>query len=202
MTIDLTKISLTKSKQSINLAKNQSFADILINLNWSSETGKKSFFGFGKPKKIDLDVGCLFELKDGQTNAIQALGDAFGDYDVEPYIELMGDDRSGDNADGETIRINGAQWNKIKRVLVYAFIYEGVTNWAETDGVVTVTVAGQSPVEVRMDNGDNGKNLCGIVLLENDESGVKVTRLVEYHSDQSVLDRAHNWGLHWGHGSK
>ena len=53
-----------------------------------------------------------------------------------------------------------------------------------------------------MTEGRNDKRLCGVVLLENDRGGIKVTRIVDYFRDQSELDRAFGFGLRWAAGRK
>jgi tellurite resistance protein TerA len=133
---------------------------------------------------------------------VQALGRVFGDYHGPPFIQLDGDDRTGDVSKGETMRINGAQWSQIRRVAVFANIYDGVPNWQQTDGVVTITMPDQPPIEVRMTEGHNAKRLCGIILLENDRGQIKATRIVDYYRDQSELDRAYGWGIRWTAGRK
>ncbi|HRK69841.1 MAG TPA: hypothetical protein PKY73_20020, partial [Hyphomonas sp.] len=189
---------LDKPNQSVSLEKRGgSFGEIVINLNWTR--GKKGFFGGGG---IDLDLGCLLELANGQKGVVQALGNVFGDYYGPPYMQLDGDDRTGDVSKGETLRINGAQWNEIRRLAIFANIYEGAPNWSSTDGVVTVTMPDQPPIEVRMTEGRNDKRLCGVVLIENDRGALKATRIVRYYRDQSELDRDYNWGLRWVAGSK
>jgi tellurite resistance protein TerA len=191
-------VSLEKKGQTVSLEKRgTSFGEIVINLNWTR--GKKGFFGGGA---VDLDLGCLLEMSTGQKSVVQALGRMFGSYHQPPFIALDGDDRTGDVSQGETMRINGAYWNEIARVAVFANIYDGVPNWQQTDAVVTVTMPDQPPIEVRMTEGRNDKRLCGIVLLENDRGTLKVTRIVDYYRDQSELDRAHGWGLRWVAGSK
>lgn len=197
--VSLAKISLDKPNQTVSLEKRGgSFGEIVVNLNWSR--GKKSFFGGGSA--IDLDLGCLLELTDGRKSVVQALGRLFGSFHNPPFIALEGDDRTGDVSAGETMRINGAQWNQLKRIAIFANIYDGVPNWQQTDGVVTVTMPDQPPIEVRMTEGRNDKRLCGIVLLENDGGTIKVTRIVDYFRDQSELDRAFGWGLQWTSGRK
>lgn len=199
--ISLSKVSLDKPNQTVSLEKRgASFGEIVINLNWSRGQSKKGFFGGGNA--IDLDLGCLLELSDGQKGVVQALGKVFGSYHNPPFVALSGDDRTGDVSSGETMRINGAEWAYIKRVAVFANIYEGVPNWAQTDGVVTVTMPDQPPIEVRMTEGRNDKRLCGVVMLENDRGGIKVTRIVDYFRDQSELDRAFGFGLRWAAGRK
>jgi tellurite resistance protein TerA len=197
--ISLSKVSLEKKGQAISLQKRgTSFGQIVVNLNWSR--GKRGFFSSGG--EIDLDLGCLLEMKDGRKSVVQALGRMFGSYHEPPYIALDGDDRTGDVSQGENMRINGAHWNEIRRVAIFANIYDGVPNWQQTDGVVSMTMPDQPPIEVRMTEGRNDKRLCGIVLLENDGGQLKATRIVDYFRDQSELDRAYGWGLRWVAGSK
>lgn len=199
-TVSLSKVTLDKSRASISLEKSASgFGLIKVNLNWNQ--GKKGGF-FGKSKSIDLDVGCLFEMQDGHKGVVQALGNAFGSLTEEPYLQLMGDDRTGSVAGGEWIHINGQQWSKVRRILVYAFIYEGAPNWAETDGVVTIFIPGQPEIEVRLNEEGGRLGCCAIALLENDNGAVKVTRRVDFHKSQAPMDTAYNWGMRWSAGSK
>ena len=93
---------------------------------------------FGGGQGIDLDLGCLFELKDGRKGVVQALGNAFGSLNQPPYIALDGDDRTGAVTTGENLRIDGNQIALFKRILVYTFIYEGVANWQQADATVTI----------------------------------------------------------------
>lgn len=204
MPIRLEKITLEKKGSSISLEKKgQGFEELVINLNWNSGSGGKGFFsrltGGGK---IDLDLGCLFKLRDGQAGAVQALGDSFGSLQQPPYIQLMGDDRSGASAQGEFLRINGRQWEQVDRVVVFALIYEGAPNWAETDAVVTIQTPGQSTLEIRLGSQQSDQRMCALVMLENQGGNIKVTKLVEYFRDHRVLDQAYGFGLRWVAGSK
>jgi tellurite resistance protein TerA len=197
--ISLSKVSLEKKGQAVSLQKRgASFGQIVINLNWSR--GKKGFFS--SAGAIDLDLGCLLEMQDGRKSVVQALGRMFGSYHEPPYIALDGDDRTGDVSQGENMRINGAHWNEIRRIAIFANIYDGVPNWQQTDGIVSLTMPDQPPIEVRMTEGRNDKRLCGIVLLENDGGQLRATRIVDYFRDQSELDHAYGWGLRWVAGSK
>ena len=142
------------------------------------------------------------ELRSGDKSAVQALGDTFGDYFNPPYSGLDADDRSGANAEGETLRINGQHWDKIRRVLVYAFIYEGAPNWAEANALITIKTPGQPEIEVRLDSHRNDRPMCAIALLENQDGAVKITKLVEYYRGHMDMDQAHRWGLEWVKGRK
>lgn len=201
--ISLSKVTLTKAQPKISLAKKgASFGEIKVNLNWNKGQKKTGWFGGGGQKNIDLDLGCLFELKDGSIGAVQALGNAFGNFDHAPFIRLMADDRTGSNADGEWMRINGSRWNDIRRIIIYTFIYEGVANWTETDGVVTVFVPDNAPIEVKLEEGANDRRNCGIVLLENIGGEISVKREVQYFRSTQELDQHYSWGLRWTAGRK
>jgi tellurite resistance protein TerA len=115
---------------------------------------------------------------------------------------LAGDDRTGAATGGETIRINGDSLSRIKRVLVYAFIYEGVANWAAADGVATVRVPGQPDIEVRLDNPASGQGFCAIALIENDRGKFKVTKEERYFRGHRDADKAYGWHMRWAAGSK
>ncbi len=194
------KINLTK-KDTKKVGK------ININLNWNQgEVKKKGFFAslFSKENEsVDLDLGCLFELKNGRKGAIQALGNSFGSYDTEPYIVLDGDDRTGANANGENIFINGDKIKEIKRILVYTFIYEGVANWQQVDGKVHININGQEEILINMDEYRNGYKMCALIMLQNvDDTTFSVEKLVKYFQGHEKMDRAYNWGMKWVPGRK
>lgn len=196
----LAKIELKKRGDVINLEKKSGdLGEILINLNWNQRK-QKGFFG---SKGVDLDLGCLFELKDGRKSVIQALGESFGSLNRLPYIALDGDDRTGDVSTGENLRINGRYVSEIEKVLVFAFIYEGVTNWSEADGVVTIKQQGGPDIVVRLDEHNNRKGMCAIAMIRNvNNQTFSIERIVEYFSGHLELDRAFNWGMQWTEGSK
>ncbi|CAB1275915.1 TerD family protein [Candidatus Nitrosacidococcus tergens] len=212
--LNLNKITLDKARSSISLEKPDSadYGEIRVNLNWSNETlqgqgSNKSgrFLGgiFGNQNKgIDLDVGCLFELKNGNKGVVQALGNTFGALDHPPFIKLMGDDRTGSISGGEWLYINGKKWSEIRRILIFTFIYDGVPSWKETDGVITVFVPNHPEIEVHLNDEGGDYRMCAIALLENINDTIKVTRRVDFHRRHDEMDHAYHWGLHWRAGTK
>jgi tellurite resistance protein TerA len=199
-TISLSKVTLDKTRSSISLEKTAAgFGEIKVNLNWNKGT---SGGFFRSSKSIDLDVGCLYELQDGEKGVVQALGNRFGSLKQEPYIQLMGDDRTGSVAGGEWMHINGTKWSEVKRILIFAFIYEGAPNWKETDGVVTIFIPGQPEIEVRLNEEGGRDGMCAIAMLENVNGAVKVSRRVDFHRGHSQVDKAYGWGMSWRAGSK
>ena len=217
--VSLSKITLDKRGDKISLEKRGAgvgHGRIVCNLQWSASASRspaparKSGFLAGllggasaaSGGGIDLDLGCLFELRDGTRSVVQALGNTFGAYEQAPYIHMTGDDRSGSSANGEFLYINGDQLQNIQRICIFAFIYEGVANWAQADGVVTVSVPGHPPIEVRLDGHEERKNMCAIAMLENVDGQLRVTKLAEYFSGHRALDERYGWGLNWQAGKK
>lgn len=196
------KVELRKGEK-VNLRKSgSSLGEILINLNWSQPQKRGGFFA-PTPQAIDLDLGCLFEFKNGLKGSVQALGNSFGSLTAPPFIALDGDDRSGSSANGENLRVNGKMISQIKRILVYTFIYEGAANWREANGVVTVKCPGSQEIIVRMDEYGSNLPMCAIALLENNnDETFSVEKIVRFYQGHRFMDRDFNWGLNWVPGRK
>lgn len=182
--VSLKKITLEKSSPSVSLKKTgDTFGEIVLNLNWTQGAQKKGFFGGGSGA-IDLDLGVLFEMQDGYKGVIQALGRSFGHFYQEPWISLSGDDRTGAVTGGETIRVNGRFFDRMKRIAVFALIYDGVPNWNKTDGVVRMNIPGQPEIEVRIDEGRDNCRLCGIALIDNENGTLRMKRHMKFYESQ------------------
>lgn len=199
-------INLQKG-QKVSLKKSSpvGLGEILVNLNWNAKPVNQGFFSklLGGNQGIDLDLGCLYELKNGRKGTVQALGNAFGALNQEPYIALDGDDRTGACVTGENLRINGNRISEIKRILVYTFIYEGVANWRQADGIVTIKYPGSEDLIVKMDDYNSSNRMCGLALLENvNDETFSVEKIVQFYPGHQALDKAFHWGLRWQAGRK
>ncbi|GAA0807107.1 TerD family protein [Psychrobacter piscatorii] len=210
--INLSKITLTKNQSSINLKKRDDFGKISVNLDWNqrpesnNSAPKKGLLGdlFKQHQSsgIDLDVGAMIHLKNGEKTLIQALGDRFGSLQSAPYVCLRADDRTGQVSGGEWLDINGQQWSQIEEVFIFAFIYEGAPNWEKTDGVVTIHVPDQSPIETRLTEGAGNLPMCAIARLVNQQGSINVERINQYFKGHQEMDKAFNWGFSWKRGRK
>ncbi|ASS74036.1 tellurium resistance protein TerA [Tumebacillus algifaecis] len=200
--INLTKIVLEKRGDKINLEKKSgNLGEILINLNWNQKQSGGGFFR--KSTGIDLDLACLYELKDGRKGLIQALGNSFGSLTRLPYIALDGDDRTGSVSSGENLRINGNHLKEFKRLLVFTFIYEGVTRWSEADAVVTIKQQGGPDIVVNLNEHDNRKAMCALAMIQNvNDQTMSIERLVQFYKGHRELDHAYGWGMDWVAGRK
>ena len=208
--VNLSKVTLTKSAPTVSLSKQGSATGTLrVNLNWNARPAGAQSGGFFKRAvgggAIDLDLGCLYEYADGSRGVVQALGNTFTDlhsFGQNPICWLDGDDRSGANSAGENLFVDLSQLHAIRRIMVFAFIYEGVPNWAAADGVVTLFPTSGPQVEVRLDEHRAGASMCGIAMLENVGGELSVRREVRYVSGHQELDQAYGWGMRWTAGRK
>ncbi|HJX44644.1 MAG TPA: hypothetical protein VJ352_13300 [Geodermatophilus sp.] len=214
--VNMDKVSLTKSAPSVSLTKTAGTTGILrVNLNWNSRPGGggggggflKRLASAAGGGAIDLDLGCLYEYADGSKGVIQALGNAFrGQHSLgngQSIAWLDGDDRSGRNTGGENLLVDLQHTQQIRRILVFALIYEGVPNWGQADAVVTMFPANGPQIEVRLDEDDPRSRLCAIALIQNQGGQLVVNREVRYvQGGQDVLDRTYSWGMDWTPGRK
>ncbi len=208
--VSLSKVTLTKSTPTVSLSKQGGGGRLHVNLNWNQTPAPGAAKG-GFLKRvlsagsggIDLDLAALFELSDGRKGVVQALGNAFGSFESPPYVQLDADDRTGASAGGENLFVNLAHVRDISRLLVFAFIYEGVASFDQANAVVTLTPAQGAPIEVRLDERAGGARMCAIALLTNSGGNdLVVSREIRYVSGHRDLDRAYGWGLNWTAGSK
>lgn len=198
----------------INLEKPNSqplTGEIVINLDWNKGGFFKNFFGGA----VDLDLGCFYELRNGNKMLIDGLQFSHGRggnrhqvsrqgcYDHAPYIWHQGDDRGGGASSGETILVNPNGVSQIKRIIVYTFIYKGVARWSETNAVVKVKVPGCEDVIVEMGRQTSNKKFCAIALLDfGTDNSITVKKLVTFHDGHNDSDKQYGWGFNYTPGSK
>lgn len=184
------------------------FADVRIAAAWDNQlVPDKSLIGKllkkQKPADIDLDLGILYEMKDGTKGAIQAFGNTMGSYHTPPYLSLSGDEREGDaQGDDEFIHLNGKEWPKFKRLLVYVYIYQGAMDWAQVKPQIHVRIPNEKPMVVTLSSHHKGLGLCAIAGIENIRDGMKITNHTEYFPGHAEMDRAFGFGIEWTEGQK
>jgi len=99
--------------------------------------------------------------------------------------------------------VNLARVGEMRRILVFASIYEGASAFDQAAGVVTLTPASGAPIEVRLDETAGNSRMCAIALIENSGGELTVRREVRYiNGAQDALDRAYGWGMDWARGRK
>ena len=203
--VSRSKVTLTKAAPSVSLTKHGGQGGTLrVNLNWNARPEQKGLFR--KNTQLDLDLGCLYEFADGSKGVVQALGNSFrGDMATtgEVLISLDGDDRSGAVSTGENMSINLADIRKIRRIVIFALIYEGAANWAAANGLLTIYPLNAAPIEIHLDDPRDGARICAVAQLINNNGELVIQREVNYlNGAQRALDEAYGWGMNWTAGRK
>jgi tellurite resistance protein TerA len=207
--VSLGKVRLTKAAPSVSLTKHAGGSGasgglLRVNLNWDAKPPERGFFRKNVP--LDLDLGCLYEFTDGTKGVVQAMGNAFRARPRRTSTDLIwldADDRSGATSTGENLFINLDGVEHIKRVLVFALIYEGAANWAAAKGITTILPRDAAPIEILLDDPREGARTCAIALLTNRNGDLTIQREVNYiDGAQRKLDEAYGWGMNWTVGRK
>jgi tellurite resistance protein TerA len=204
----LSKITLTKQAPSVSLTKSGASRGALrVNLNWSvrGQEPKRGLFGKRKPAlpDLDLDLCALWELHDGDAGIVHPINNRFGSLNSPPYVLLDQDDRSGASAEGENLTINLDHASKIKRILIFANIYDGADSFTGLDAVATLFPLEGPPIEMHLDECTVPSTAAAVALIENISGELIVRREARYiirapgKSNQQCIDEAYGWGLQW-----
>ncbi|MEW2576235.1 TerD family protein [Streptomyces syringium] len=212
--VRLTKVTLTKEAPAVSLTKQGGTSGALrVNLNWQvhkqfKSWGQKLGKAMALHSDLDLDLGALFELRDGSKGVVQALGNSFGSLHQPPFIHLDGDDRTGASASGENLTVNLDHIADFRRILVFVTIYEGARSFANLNATVTLQPQHGAPIDFSLDECTVPSPVCALALITNNDGDLVVQREARYLvpdrgvSPQRTLDRAYGWGMNWTPGRK
>ncbi|MFV8131345.1 TerD family protein [Streptomyces syringium] len=212
--VRLTKVTLTKEAPAVSLTKQGGTSGALrVNLNWQvhkqfKSWGQKLGKAMALHSDLDLDLGALFELRDGSKGVVQALGNSFGSLHQPPFIHLDGDDRTGASASGENLTVNLDHIADFRRILVFVTIYEGARSFANLNATVTLQPQHGAPIDFSLDECTVPSPVCALALITNHDGDLVVQREARYLvpdrgvSPQRTLDRAYGWGMNWTPGRK
>jgi len=185
------------------------FKSFHIGLAWNNIIVEKSGGLMGFIKKatkqgVDLDLGCFYELADGTRGILQPFGELFGSLDQKPYIELSGDERTGDaEGDDEYFTVNATKWPEIKRILIYTYIYEGSSDWSQIKPEITLDLCdGHGALHIQPSLKTCKMTVCAIATLMNVKDALQIATHGEYFTSQAAMDRAFGFGLKWEDGAK
>ena len=109
--------------------------------------------------------------------------------------------------EGENVFVNTRGLDEIRRIHVYAMIYDGVPQWNQTDAVVTVSIPGHQTIRVALGDAASREMMSVIASIERTGTqtggtGLRVSRLATFHNGHAAADRAYGWGMRWQRGSK
>lgn len=200
--VSISKITLDKKgdKQTVDLAKVGGDRPIHMNLNWDTGGRGGGFLGFGGGNAPDLDLGCMYRLRNGEASVIQALGGNFGSKSLSPHIFLDKDDRSGTASDGENLYLYRP--GEVDLVMVFAFIYGGASDFTSVGGRMTITDGSGDQVFIKLDSPDRGRNFCAICTVRGRGNSVEITKEEQYFRGHRDADQRYGFGFRWTRGSK
>lgn len=177
--------------------KKQNNPFIHVNLNWNNK--QKRLFGMTL-LSVDLDLACMYRLKNGNKGVIQALGNSFGSKTHEPYIFLDGDDRSGNVSSGKNMYFFKPE--EIDFAIVFAYIYDSIANWGKTDASIILKQKGASDIQMQIDSKNSKDRFCVISSFKQTENGLIVTKEEKYFLGHKEIDGYYGFGFRWIVGHK
>ncbi len=136
-------ISLQKQRPQLVLTKPSPPAPWRAELRWQAIPRGSLLRTATYPQGVDLDLGALVERQDGAFVVVQSLGSSFGALHAPPYVYLLGDDRYGTSAGGESLWVNMHPHTRCKRLILFAWLYAGAPCFAATGAYVRLVAHDQ-----------------------------------------------------------
>ena len=188
----------------IDLSKGNTNITVHANLNWNQNVQEKkgfftSIFGGGS-NGPDLDIGCMYEMQNGNKGVIQPLGKNFGNKSQEPFIFLDKDDTSGSESDGENMYVFKPEL--IKRVMFFALIYDGAKNFQSVGGKMIFKISNGEEITLDLNNPDSSSVFCAAALFENKNGSYFLTKEERYFKNHQPADAHYGFGFKWTTGKK
>jgi tellurite resistance protein TerA len=193
-------VTLKKSGDSHRISLAKQDLNVHVNLNWQAPKPSGFLSKVFAAAPPDLDLGCMFELVDGRKGVIQPLGGNFGSKSSEPFIFLDKDDRSGAAADGENLYLYKPAL--IKRVMLFAMIYKGATDFRSVGGRMFFKVSNGERVELDLNSPSPNLAFCSAALISCQNGEVRITKEERYFSGHREADQHYGFGFNWTAGSK
>lgn len=176
-------------RHKISLDKNNK--EIHVHLNWHTCKKKGLFSG----KAVDLDLACMYRLKTGEQGVIQALGNTYGCAKDLPFIYLDQDDRTGASDKGENMWFKKPEL--IAFAVVFAYIYDGVPTWSNTNAAVVLKQQGAPDIIIQLDNPNNRHRFCVIASITGTENQLEIKREERFFSGHKQVDQYYGFGFQW-----
>jgi tellurite resistance protein TerA len=142
----------------------------------------------------------MFELQDGQSSVIQPLGGNLGWPDSYPWLYLDKDDRSGRATDGENLYI--VKPEVVKRVMVFALIYEGAADFRSVGAYLTVVDHLGAITQVALDNPDANRTFCAVATITVQGDQLVIQKEERYFRGHRDADGFYGFGFDWTPGRK
>jgi tellurite resistance protein TerA len=148
----------------------------------------------------DLDIGCLYILRNGDRGAVQAVGGLFGHPSLPPYIHVPRDNRDGVDGTGELLVISEPA--QIAFAVVFASIYAGNADFRGSGAGLDVICPGSTYERVEIRSPDPGLRWCAIAVCGASEGRFLIRYQHRFFLSARHADDHYGIGLEWGIGLK
>lgn len=142
-----------------------------------------------------VELGCLYELADGQRGSVQRTGESYGAFERPPYLRLGRDERAW-TAPGQNLFINLDRANQLRRLLL--FVYTCHASLATSRFNLELHGA-DAPFRIAPWRIPGGTRLCTLAMITPvGDRRILVHRQVRcFRGFQQQIDRAHHVEASW-----
>ncbi|WP_414624135.1 hypothetical protein [Calothrix sp. CCY 0018] len=116
------------------------------------------------------------------------------------YIFLDKDDRTGAAANGDNIYI--FRPDLIKRVMFFALIYQGTSDFKSVQGRILFKISNGEEVFLELDNPDSNRRFCAAAMIKTVRSQIVISKEEKYFADHEEASKNYRFGIKWTAGSK
>lgn len=164
-----------------------------LTFHWDDRASKKGFLSFDDTEPLDLHLGCMYRLKNGEQGVVHPIGKRYGSRDSPPFIHLDERDRGKD--EGENLHILRPEL--IETVLIFALIDEGKASFSTLNGRLTIKDGAGREMLIRLDNAESRLKLCAMALIETQGSLLEIVKEERYFAGHDTCDRHYGFGFRW-----
>ena len=191
---------LTPTSPSVRIGGDQATTGSLqLTLTWSTLPTDQRSVQAGLRRSTDVHLGALWEMNDGQSGAVQTLGDGATAAPGYGSTVLRLGGRS--ETEGQTLTVALRQVGDLKRLLVYAYAISGQPEWDALAPLLSLTLRGGISVEMRLDQAPPGAGTCAIASVHRVGGVLVVRREAEFLAgQQQQVAEAYGWDLPWASG--
>ena len=155
-------------------------------------------FRWQNPQHEKYGLSCFYELKDGNKDIIQSLGNQLGSLNQPPYISLEVGKHTADSQSEDIIRINGAMLDKIQRIFVFTSNFDSLPDWFRFNGGLIISCSGGPDVVVRLNDFIASHRQCVIAALYNEnDTTFSVEKIIRFFNMVQEIDQSFSWKLQW-----
>lgn len=165
-------------------------------LRWSTTPPDPRAAAAGLRRSTDLHLGCLWEMNDRTTGVIQTFdrGSEAAVCEGSTVLRLGG--RS--ETDGQTLVASIKHLALLRRMVLFAYAYNGRPEWHPLSMSMSVTLRGGVVIDLRPDIGPNWATVCALASLHRVGNTLVLRLEQEYlNGQQQTVAEAYGFELPW-----